>query len=270
MFTRTCKDPTNMKCPHCLVEFHADEKIIYLGMDVEGEWGIKKFECPNPKCEKDIYYLLEGVIIKSPKGGGYWVEKLIQERLIRPKSSNRPPAPPEVPKEFVEDYYEACLVLADSPKASAALSRRCLQHILREKAKVKKGDLSSEIQQVLDSGQLPSYLEESIDAIRNVGNFAAHPIKSNSTGEIVTVEPGEAEWNLEVIEMLFDFYFVQPERIKQKRDALNQKLKDAGKPEMKQKKTRPNEWSGFFVFYFQKLSTLQSKNRELWKLNLTN
>ena len=223
-----------MKCPHCLVEFHADEKIIYLGMDVEGEWGIKKFECPNPKCKKDIYYLLEGDI-KERRQGFYFVDNIRQLRLIRPKASNRPPAPPEVPQEFVEDYYEACLVLADSPKASAALSRRCLQHILREKAKVKKGNLSSEIQQVLDSGQLPSYLEESIDVIRNVGNFAAHPIKSNSTGEIVPVEPGEAEWNLEVIEMLFDFCFVQPERIKQKRDALNQKLKDAGKPEMKQK-----------------------------------
>ena len=36
---------------------------------------------------------------------------------------------------------EACLVLPDSPKASVALSRRCLQHILREAAKVKHGDL---------------------------------------------------------------------------------------------------------------------------------
>ncbi|MBA7522590.1 hypothetical protein ES705_14710 [subsurface metagenome] len=223
-----------MKCPHCLVEFHADEKIIYLGMDVEGKWGIKKFECPNPKCKKDIYYLLEGDI-KEHRQGFYIVDNIRQLRLIRPKASNRPPTPPEVQQEFVKDYYEASLVLDDSPKASAALSRRCLQHILREKAKVKKGNLSSEIQQVLDSGKLPSSLEESIDVIRNVGNFAAHPIKSNSTGEIVPVEPGEAEWNLEVIEMLFDFYFVQPERIKQKRDALNQKLKDAGKPEMKQK-----------------------------------
>jgi hypothetical protein len=33
-----------------------------------------------------------------------------------------------------------------------------------------------------------------LDAIRTIGNFAAHPIKSTSSGEIVDVEPGEAEW----------------------------------------------------------------------------
>jgi hypothetical protein len=47
------------------------------------------------------------------------------------------------------------------------------------------------------------------------------------------VEPGEAEWNLDVIESLFDFYFTQPALLKKKRDALNTKLKAAGKPEMK-------------------------------------
>ena len=66
-----------------------------------------------------------------------------------------------------------------------------------------------------------------------IGNFAAHPIKSNSTGEIVEVEIGEAEWLLDVLELLFDFYFVQPAITKAKREALNQKLLDAGKPPMK-------------------------------------
>jgi hypothetical protein len=44
---------------------------------------------------------------------------------------------------------------------------------------------------------------------------------------------GEAEWLLDVLEGLFDFYFVQPALLKAKRDALNKKLKDAGKPAMK-------------------------------------
>lgn len=151
----------------------------------------------------------------------------------------RPGAPVEVPKEFAEDYHEACLVLADSPKASAALSRRCLQHLLREVSKVKPSDLYSEIQEVLDSGKLPSHIAESIDAVRNVGNFAAHPIKCKSTGEVVSVEPGEAEWNLDVLEELFDFYFVQPERMKQKRTALNAKLSAAGKGPMQTPPSNP-------------------------------
>ncbi len=156
-----------------------------------------------------------------------------EERTIRPKATNRSPVPPEVTEEFASDYKEACQVFADSPKASAALSRRALQHILREKAGIKKGDLADEIQRTIDSGKLPSHLIESLDAIRNIGNFAAHPIKSKSSGEIVDVEPGEAEWNLDVIESLFDFFFVQPEIIRKKRAALNKKLNDAGKPPMK-------------------------------------
>jgi hypothetical protein len=124
-------------------------------------------------------------------------------------------------------------VLADSEKASAALSRRCLQHLLREKLKVKRGDLATEIQQVLDARSLPTHLAEDLDAIRNIGNFAAHPLKSTNTGEVVDVEPHEAEWLLTVLEGLFDFCFVQPARAQAKRDALNLKLQAIGKPPMK-------------------------------------
>jgi hypothetical protein len=72
--------------------------------------------------------------------------------------------------------------LHDSPKASAALSRRCLQHIIREKAKITRKDLAQEIQALIDSATLPSYLAESVDAVRNLGNFAAHPIRAPLQG----------------------------------------------------------------------------------------
>lgn len=150
-----------------------------------------------------------------------------------PRSVSREPVDPAVPQEFAADYLEACEVLDISPKASAALSRRIMQHILRECAKVKEPTLDKEIQKVLDGNMVPSHLAESLDAVRTVGNFAAHPIKSTSSGEVVDVEPGEAEWNLDTVEALFDFYFVQPARTAAKRAALNQKLKDAGKPALK-------------------------------------
>jgi len=218
-----------MKCPHCLVEFHDKVREYILEEDVEGGWGILAYKCPS--CERSIFKLARGEICQY--SGGTSFDNPTDERLIRPKTSNRPPVPPQVPDELAADYREACLVLADSPKASAALSRRCLQHILREKAGVTKGNLANEIEQMVDSKALPSYISESLDAIRNIGNFAAHPIKSESTGEIVPVEPGEAEWNLDVIETLYDFFFVQPDIVKKKREALNQKLADAGQRPMK-------------------------------------
>lgn len=181
--------------------------------------------CPNPDCGK--------MIIKLRAANLRNTVNIISDLTVNPLTSSRPPVPKEVDEKFATDYKEACLVLKFSPKASAALSRRCLQNILREKASVKPGDLYREIQQVIDNNSLPSHLSASIDAIRSIGNFGTHPIKSTSTGEIVEVEVGEAEWTLDVLESLFDFYFVQPAILQMKKDALNKKLEDSGKPLMK-------------------------------------
>jgi len=221
-----------MKCPHCRVEFHDEPNHIHLGRDSDGDWVIEVRTCPNPKCKKIILKLQNGSAMFSERGNFINMAPK-KDFLVYPKGSPRSPCPPEVPIKYAEDYNEACMVLTDSPKASAALSRRCLQNILRDIAKVKPGKLSDEIQQVIDRGNLPSHISESIDAIRIIGNLAAHPEKDKSTGEIISVEPGEAEWNLDVLESLFDFYFVQPEITKKKKEALNQKLKKAGKPLMR-------------------------------------
>jgi hypothetical protein len=217
-----------MQCPHCLQHFHEDEDFRYLVRDRDAHWGTNHALCPA--CLRAIVTLGR----MHEEEPGEFKPFRATFRLVYPKAISRSQIPKEVPPEFAADYSEACLVLPDSEKASAALSRRCLQHLLREKAGVKKGDLANEIQQVLDSKQLPGHLAHDLDAIRNIGNFAAHPMKSTSTGTIVEVEPHEAEWLLDLLEGLFDFYFVQPARAQAKRDALNAKLQSAGKPRMKQ------------------------------------
>jgi len=58
-------------------------------------------------------------------------------------------------------------------------------------------------------------------------------MKSKNTGEILDVEPEEAEWLLNTLEGLFEHTFVKPEELKRKREATNAKLKDAGKPLLK-------------------------------------
>jgi hypothetical protein len=153
--------------------------------------------------------------------------------LIWPDSGTRP-IPPEVEAEapqLAADYREAVAILTRSRKASAALSRRCLQAILVSKGGVQSRDLASQIEEVMPA--LPAQIAQNVDAIRQVGNFAAHPLKSKSTGEIVEVEDGEAEWLLEVIEELFSHYFIAPARAEARRQALNQKLQELGKPPLK-------------------------------------
>lgn len=209
-----------MKCPHCLENFFEKwENLSSPPDDVDGSWLFQWAKCPA--CKRNIMRL-----------GNTDGSKPMIFDMVRPRAPARSPLPPDVPDAFADDYREACMVLADSPKASAALSRRCLQNLLRAKAGVKPSDLSKEIEEAMKSAGLPSQLSELLDAVRHIGNFGAHPIKSNSTGEIVDVEPLEAEWSLDVLEGLFDFFFVQPAVLRRKKDALNQKLQDAGKPQL--------------------------------------
>ena len=181
-----------MKCPHCTIAFHDKEQGQHIEADEEGQWYAGVCRCSS--CQK--------LVVRLYSCNEYGTE--ITSYLVRPKVAARGPVSVDVPAKYAEDYREACLVFADSAKASAALSRRCLQLVLRDEAKVKPQDLSKEIQELLDRATLPSHIAESLDAVRNIGNFAAHAIKSKSTGEIVPVEAGEAEWNLDVLESLFD------------------------------------------------------------------
>ncbi len=215
-----------MKCPHCRVAFSDYWDELPLGEDGPSKEKalLRKTTCPS--CRRLILVLRRWIYVED-------VAPIHVDSMVWPKVPARGPLSPEVPAAYAADYREACLVVTDSPKASAALSRRCLQQLLREAARVKPGDLDKEIQQVLDAKTLPTHLAEAIDAVRTFGNFAAHPIKSQHTGEIVDVEPGEAEWLLDTLEGLFDFYFVQPAILQRKRDALNKKLTEAGKPPLK-------------------------------------
>lgn len=220
-----------MKCPHCLVEINPDYYESFLGLDSIGFASIFKMCCPNPCCGKFILKLVRS----NYKGSNASISQdhIVDENIIYPLVALRPKAPIQVDKHIAKDFNEACLVLSFSPKASAALSRRCLQNILREKAGVTHGNLIKEIEQVINNGKTPSYITDSVDAIRNVGNFAAHPAKDKVSGEIIDVDPGEAEWLLDVLELLFDFYYVQPEIAKKKRVELDAKLATIGKPPMK-------------------------------------
>ncbi len=220
-----------MQCPQCREHFHDeliraylfDKKNNYL-QDSKGLWAVRSQICPN--CKNVIVLLEWGKLAqdaREPEG----------EIVVYPEEMSRFPPPAEVPSPLREDYLEACLTLTLSPKASAALSRRSLQTLLRGYAKVRPSNLEDEIQQVLDSGGLPSHIAEALDGVRNIGNFAAHPIKSLQTGQIADVEPGEAEWLLDTLEDMFDFYFVKPARLKKRREKLDAKLKEHGKPPLR-------------------------------------
>ncbi len=230
------------KCPHCGVTIASQPTIQPLvesklfkqspePLLVDGFYLFHKhLTCPS--CRKQVLSILWSK--KQGKDGlvGWEGLEVVKEQMIVPRSSGRPPVPSQVPKRIAKDYNEACLVLTDSSNASAALSRRCLQNILRDAAKVKAGNLDDEIRQVVEGGALPSYISSALDNVRQLGNFAAHPMVDIQSGTVLDVEPQEAEYVLGVIEALFDHYYVQPQLLKNKKEAINAKLRAVGKKEM--------------------------------------
>lgn len=229
-----------MRCPHC--HTHVHEKFSNFSGLWHSEkrlaWILRTMTCPNEQCQ-ELILKIERHAFKQRRYGERELVKLLETIPVYPSRSFHP-IPSEVPPEVGADLQEAYAVLPYSPQASAALSRRILQHILKEYAGTTKRELADQIQEVIDGGKLPSLLAEQIDAIRNTGNFAAHPLKSKHTGEILPVEVGEAEWNLETLDSLLDFYFVHPARVEARKKALNAKLSEGGKPEMKAPKFKKN------------------------------
>lgn len=228
-----------MKCPHCAIGFSVRWREMALPLREESaptpdpdshSWAVVWDQCTE--CHRYIVRLrrknLGGMVPVEPGSELLTQEELVDEWQVYPKGQVRP-CPTEVPSDLADDFTEACLVLIDSPKASAALSRRCLQHLLRSKAGVKPGRLYDEIEQVLEAGAVPSHVSEMLHAVREIGNLAAHATEETATGEILDVEPAEAEWNLDTLEVLFDFYFVQPARAAERLAGLNEKLASAGK-----------------------------------------
>lgn len=235
-----CRTTVNFECPDFRHSIPYNRSQVFPFSEKEN-LGVTMVQCPA--CLRIVVTIETLTIVKTPRpgtdSGVVAAETRVQndrfatksEVVIWPLSSGRAPVPMEVPVHIASDYNEAALILGLSPKASAAISRRCLQTVLSEAGGTKEKDLSRQIDEVLP--KLPTHIAESIDAVRNIGNFAAHPQKSQSSGSILDVEPGEAEWTLDVIDALFDFYYVQPQKLQQKRAALNSKLQAAGKPPMK-------------------------------------
>jgi hypothetical protein len=162
--------------------------------------------CPNLDCREVI---LDAKFGTSINAGGYTqVGEVFEEWLLRP-SSLALVFPEYVPAAIRQDYEEACKIRNLSPKASATLSRRCLQGIIRDFKKISKKRLVDEIDALRDEVDPDTWA--AIDAVRRIGNIGAHMEKD--INEIIDVEPEEAQLLIELIETLIkDWYIARYKR----------------------------------------------------------
>ena len=147
-----------------------------------------------------------------------------------PSSSART-FPDCVPALLQQDYVEACLIRDLSPKASATLSRRCLQGMIRDFWKISDKTLFLEIAALRD--KVEPEVWRAIDAVRSIGNIGAHMEKE--VGVIIDVDPEEADQLIGLIETLFEDWYIA-------REARSKRMKDLA--ELKVKKTHGKKAPG--------------------------
>jgi len=225
-------------CPYCerpvtiRESTDVESASIRLNDDnVEGmRFLISKFViCPNPDCKK--FTLIIELYDAYVAGGSFYRKNLLNTWQLVPNSKSKT-FPDYIPKAVLQDYVEACLIKDDSPKASATLSRRCLQGIIRDfwQGKVKPGKLAKEIEQLKEV--IDTTVWQAIDAVRSIGNIGAH--MEEDVNLIVDIEPQEAELLINLIETLLkDWYIAQHDR-----QAQLQAIVELGKQKKGERKTK--------------------------------
>lgn len=207
----------NWKCPYCgnnstinnqnySDSVHQFESNNYLDISL----GIfsRAIVCPNNECRK---ITIRAILSPATYASGWRLDGEPLETWNLLPSSTAIPFPEYVPQAIREDYEEACKIKDLSPKASATLSRRCLQGIIRDFWGVAKNRLIDEIDSLSD--KLDPETWAAIDAVRKIGNIGAHMEKDINV--MIDVEPAEADLLVGLIEMLVKDWYVARHKRKQ-------------------------------------------------------
>jgi hypothetical protein len=201
-----------MECPHCQTEIDVKPHSFALGEDQDGTWQVSSLRCSA--CDR----LIVDIGTKEGRTFPVW------------PASSRPTLSEDVPSEFSAEYHTASRILADSPEASAAISRRLLHRFLASHVGAGGGGLAEQVRRAADSEQIPPYLDEALRALSRVAKFSSEGHKSLHPEALTAPEPEEPEWLLDVLQSLFELYFVQPARMRRRLDALEERIGPATEP----------------------------------------
>ena len=209
------------KCPFCshtqtVTEVNYSEEIAYLNETILSKYAriatrTSAVTCSNVEC-KEVEINVDLLTYKISDYGHYSLGKSFMDWKLHPES-NAKVQPEYILPQIRQDYVEACRILNLSPKASATLSRRCIQGIIRDFCKISRNRLVDEIdalRKLAEQNNLPTGVTsdtiEAIDHVRSIGNIGAHFEKDINV--IVDVDPGEAQALIDLIEILFEEWYV--------------------------------------------------------------
>ena len=194
----------------------ADIRQISSYKHISEEYGhyygiLKIIVCPNPKCRQQTISL----DVFQYNTNNQQLGKKVYSWHLKPESEAKP-FPDYIPEQLRNDYEEASLIKNKSPKASATLSRRCLQGMIRNFWGITKARLIDEIEELKMKVDATTW--EAIDSVRHVGNIGAHMEKDVNL--IIDVDPEEAGLLIWLVETLFEEWYIARHERETKMKAL--------------------------------------------------
>jgi hypothetical protein len=232
-------------CPYCsriqlltTGNYKADFRKLYIGQTKYGDVGMSTtaIRCLNTQCN-EVTLTARFTLLREITNERYAEGEVISAYQLKPESAARL-FPEYISTALRQDYIEARRIACLSPKASAALARRCLQGIIRDFCGIARGTLDAEIRALeaaLDEGKAPQGVTpesiEATDHVRKIGNIGAHMEKDINL--IIEIDEDEANELIGLIELLFEEWYIarnsRTERltkIKQIREAKDQQKQD--------------------------------------------
>lgn len=198
---------SSFQCPFCSSSMAiSDDTLCKRNVSFESQDG---YEYPRGVSE-NTYSNIELSFYKCPncnqytvfaKGVGPSVKDI--NTILKPQSLAKQ-FPNYIPEAIRQDYEEACAIINLSPKASATLSRRCLQGMIRDFWNIKETNLSKAIGELED--KIPATQWRVIDGVRRIGNIGAHMEKDINL--IVDIDPDEAQKLIKLIEHLLEQWYI--------------------------------------------------------------
>lgn len=215
------------KCSFC-------NQVMSIDMNTKYEHFLGFYESVNFISNTNNQDMLKIQMFKCPNCGQISVEAIgVRGQFenmhvhIRPTSTCNQ-FPDYIPQQIRSDYEEASAIVSLSPKASAALSRRCLQGMIRDFWGIKKEKLADAVSEL--KGKIPEKQWKVIDGVRHIGNISATMEKDVNL--IVDVKPVEAKDLVKLIEILLNQWYVN--RHEQEQLYENMLITEAGKQTGKQ------------------------------------
>jgi Domain of unknown function (DUF4145) len=197
--------PNTWVCPFCRQKANPNRDTARVEYGDKQSAIIQRIDCPNPDCK---YMTLRAMVRARKVVDGRWTDaQVLDEWPLIPVSRSIPIAE-YVPVQVRSDYEEACQIESLSPKASAALSRRCVQGIIRDFYGLSRPRLVDEIDEL--EGKVEDAVLEALHALRSIGNIGAHPERDPTV--IVDIEPGEATAMIDLVELLIKETYVARKR----------------------------------------------------------